>query len=645
MAAHGTIVRERLIAPCGRARVVVLEAPSGYGKSVFAEQLVERWEVATLRVDLRAPTGLSEFVDLLRRAARRAGLAGLATAIAGDQPADALDDLLDWCNGATPVVVVIDDAQFLDEAAMAAMTDLVNALPGSCRAVIGRRPAPTALSLRNAVVLSIADLQMSRDEVATILAQDATTGSVAGLASLIDDLLDVTSGWPAAVAVAAVRLRDDATWSPSHRSAGLRLLASLLGDLVTATPSVTTLALLPMIDAETAALVAGPDAIDALRTCGLPHRVDGQWLIIPDSIRDGLRSLSPSSRVDRATAVRVAERYAALGELATAVTFLREQRYADTVAPLLARQHWSDLEALGLSQVEQALSAAEDDVETAAALLLGGIWAAEANQPSLRTALLDRLSALAGLSPMTQRSCAAERARSLARAMRPLEATSLAAAVLDAAGPTEVITKGRALLASGQAFALHGTGDGHETARDHLERAADLFAAAGEHRWRSEALARLGYSVLFHQGHPHAAARALETALSLLPTGDRTRATWLSSYADVLDTVGREMEAIGATVESVEIGERLQDRAVIGLGLWTRGWIAGRRGDLDGVRNALRAVESLRPGWLDAHQGIEFYGSFCDFFVSLGDVDNARRCERRARELHETFPSIIPVLS
>ena len=642
MAAHGTIVRERLIAPCVRARVVVLEAPSGYGKSVFADQLVERWEVAALRVDLRAPTGLSEFVDLLRRAARRAGLASLATAMIGEQPADALDDLLEWCNSAPPVVIVVDDAQFLDDAATGAMTDLVNGLPATCRAIIGRRPTPTALALRHAVVLSIADLQMSPHEVALILAPTSAAGSDAAMASLIDDLLDVTSGWPAAIAVSAARLRDDPTWSPSQRSAGLRLLAGLLGEVVRATPSVTTLALLPMIDAETAALVAGPDAIDALRTCGLPYRVDGPWLIIPDSIRDGLRSLTPSTHVDLTTAVRVAERYAALGELATAVTFLREQQHAGAAAPLLARQHWSDLEVLGLSQVEQALAdtstGTESEAETAAALLVRGIWAAEANQPGVRNALLDQLTALADVSPATQRSRDAEQARSLARAMRPQEAAQLATAVFESAGPTEVITKGRALLASGQAFALFGTGDGHETAREHLERAADLFATAGEHRWRAEALARLGYSVLFHQGRPHAAAQALETALSLLPTGDRTRATWLSSYADVLDTVGREMEAIGATVESVEIGERLQDRAVIGLGVWTRGWIAGRRGDLDGLRNALRTVESLRPGWLNAHQGIEFYGSFCDFFVSLGDVDNARRCERRARELHDTFP-------
>jgi DNA-binding SARP family transcriptional activator len=480
---------------------------------------------------------------------------------------------------------------------------------------------------------------MAANEVDSVLTAQSVDGSGSGRASLIDDLLDVTSGWPAAVAVAAARLRDDPTWSPSQRSAGVRLLAGLLGGLVEATPSVPALALLPLIDAETAALVSGPDALTALRVSGLPHRINGPWLIIPDSIRDGLRSLvGPAATVDRSAAVRVAGRYAALGELATAVTFLREVGQADAAVHLLAQQHWTDLEALGLSQVEQVLATADDTDPITAALLLRGIWATEANQPSLRTTFLDRLTLLDDLPPPMQRAVDAERARSLARAMRPAEAAELAAHVVATADRTEMITHARALLASGQAYAVHGTGDGHETARDHLEQSAALFASVNENRWRAEALARLGYSVLFHQCRLHAAAAAMETALSLLPSGDRTRAHWLSSYADVLDTVGREMEAVSATVEAVEIGERLQDSAITGLGVWTRGWIAGRRGDLDTLRGALREVESLRPGWLNGYQGIEFYGSFCDFFVSLGDTESARACERKARALHETYP-------
>ena len=615
--------------------MVLIEAPSGYGKSVLAEQLVDAWELAPLRVRLTGGTGPEELVDRIRRAARRAGLGDVVAALAGDEPVAALDNVATLCaDGRFDLTLLVDDAHFLTSSAVELLSRFVADLPESCRAVIGRRPDDAIGSLLAVHSLSIDDLRMTAPEIAELLGERARP-------SLVDDLYTITAGWPAAISVAVARLRDDPSWSPSHRSAGIKLLGGLIGDLIQDHGDVLTrLALLPMLDEVTAEVVAGRGALTMLRRTGLPHRVEAGWTTIPDSIREGLLSLSDSAAALPVDALlTVAQRYAARGELAAAIQLLSDARRFEEIADLLARQHWTDLEALGLSQVDQLLDLFGDSGPTSAAeLTLRATWAAEANHPILRTKFFERLARLEDLPPPLARAVDAERVRMLTKTMQPAEAVDLAEKLLAVTPPDELITRGRALLASAHAHAVTGTEIGHSRAHSQFEQAAQLFEITHEHRWRAEALARLGYSVLFHQGRPHEAAAAMETALSLLPSGDRTRAAWLSSYADVLDTVGKDVEAQAAANEAIDIGERLHDHGVIGLGLWSRAWIAGRRGDRVALWGAVREVEALQPGWLSSHSGIEFYGSIADHMVTLDDIEGTRYCETKARELHEQWP-------
>ena len=614
--------------------MVLIEAPSGYGKSVLAEQLIDAWELAPLRVRLTGGTGAEELVDRFRRAARRTGLGDVVAALAGDEPVAALDNVVTLCaDGRFDLTLLVDDAHFLTSSAVELLSRFVADLPGSCRAVICRRPVDAIAPLLVVHSLSIDDLRMTAPEIAELLGKRARP-------SLVDDLYTITAGWPAAISVAVGRLRDEPSWSPSHRSAGIKLLGGLIGDLIRDHGDVLTrLALLPMLDEVTAEVVAGPGALTMLRRTGLPHRVEAGWTTIPDSIREGLLSLSDSAAALPVDALlTVAQRYAARGELAAAIQLLSDARRFEEIADLLARQHWTDLEALGLSQVDQLLDLFGDSGPTSAAeLTLRATWAAEANHPILRTKFFERLARLEDLPPPLARAVEAERVRMLTKTMQPAEAVDLAEKLLAVTPPDELITRGRALLASAHAHAVTGTEIGHSRAHSQFEQAAQLFEITHEHRWRAEALARLGYSVLFHQGRPHEAAAAMETALSLLPSGDRTRAAWLSSYADVLDTVGKDVEAQAAANEAIDIGERLHDHGVIGLGLWSRAWIAGRRGDRVALWGAVREVEALQPGWLSSHSGIEFYGSIADHMVTLDDIEGTRYCETKARELHERW--------
>jgi len=315
----------------------------------------------------------------------------------------------------------------------------------------------------------------------------------------------------------------------------------------------------------------------------------------------------------------------------------------EVMAALLDTRHWTDLESIGFTQLSQLIDTIPAPTMRAhAGVLVQAARAAEAHRPALRRAWLEQLEQLAqsapraqldGVDPLVRRAGDAERARDLVRSVRLDDAIALAESVVAAAAPNELVTLGRAKLAIAHANAFTSSDESYATAERRFEEAAELFGLAGEHRLQAEALARLGYNVLFHQGKPAASAAKLELAVALLPSGDRTRASWLTSYADVLDWLGQTAESDAAVTEAIEIGERLRDNSVLGLAHWTRAWSMGRRGDLPGLRTAMREVERLRPGWLDQANGVEFWGSLADQFIALGDTESLQHCRTKAEEL------------
>ena len=187
------------------------------------------------------------------------------------------------------LTVLIDDAHLLSDEAFEHVSAFAADLPSSCRVVLCRRSIDTRRLVGPVHPLSIDDLRMTAAEVAAVIGENVAGG-------VVDDVLRVTAGWPAAVAIAASRLRDDPSWSPSQRSAGTKLLGALIGGLIGQTfAAIERLAVLPLLDQFTADTVAGPGAFDAFRHSGLPYRTEGEWITIPDSIRDALLS-----RADRA---------------------------------------------------------------------------------------------------------------------------------------------------------------------------------------------------------------------------------------------------------------------------------------------------------------------------------------------------------
>ena len=312
-----------------------VRAPSGYGKSILSEQLIAAWELPPLRVRLRREVGAHELVDQMRRAARRTGLGDVASLLSSEHPDDALDSLVTFCAGGDfDLTLLIDDAQMLADDAFELVSVLAADLPGACRLVLCRRSTDSRHLDGPVHHLGIDDLRMTAGEVADVIV--AAVGD--GAAGLADDVLGVTAGWPAAVAVAAGRLRDDPGWSPSQRSAGAKLLGSLIGDLIGEdSGTIEKLAALPLLDHCTAEIVAGPGAFDTLRHSGLPYRTEGEWITVPDSIRDAILARSDRTPIERGLLRAVGERYATAGELPVAVQVLVDGDQLDDVADLLER--------------------------------------------------------------------------------------------------------------------------------------------------------------------------------------------------------------------------------------------------------------------------------------------------------------------
>ncbi|MCW2751133.1 MAG: hypothetical protein JWR83_2243, partial [Aeromicrobium sp.] len=339
--------RARLIDPLLAARVGVIEAPSGYGKTTLARQLATARESAFVELSLTGPTDGAVLRAAIADGCRRGGHALLAEAL-GQADGDDIDDFVAAVTGwGEPLTVMIDEMQLLQPDTVGLLTALSTRLPARSGVVlIGRRlPDPVRPLVRqpSTVMIGLTDLRMSADDVARLLRAadpDDPPANASEQAELITEVLDITDGWPAAIAVAVAAVaaggrlsHDDRGSSASgdtggtsvHRI-GRTVMARLVDDLLAASSAdqatdIAAMAHAPLIDADVAAAIAGPHALRDLIDSGIPlvSRADG-WYEMPDPIRDELMGRNGIGVGARRGAARV---YARRGLLPVAVRLLQ----------------------------------------------------------------------------------------------------------------------------------------------------------------------------------------------------------------------------------------------------------------------------------------------------------------------------------
>jgi DNA-binding CsgD family transcriptional regulator len=351
-----------------KARVRMLVAPAGYGKTTLAEQWVARdgrqgaWftarssatDVAALALGLaRSSTSVVADCDVRLREHMRA-LPAPAENV--DTLAEILgEDLAEWPPNAW---LVIDDYHEVAQEPRA--EDFVAALVSvsPIQFLVASRVRPSWISTKelmygDVLELSQAALAMDNTEAADVLV-DRTARSASGLVSL-------AHGWPAVIGLASVSSAEieektDQLPASFYRFFADEVFSALSGDVQ---QGLTTLAVAPLLDRELAVELLGSDAAESVCAAALDV-----GLLVE---RDARLDLHPLARVF------LEERTAQLGLIPaadaarTCLNSYRDRREWDAAFDLIA-----DSDAA--SELEGLMHHALDDLLDAARLATAQRW-------------------------------------------------------------------------------------------------------------------------------------------------------------------------------------------------------------------------------------------------------------------------------
>lgn len=262
----------------GGARVLVLSAPAGSGRTCVLAEWADRTRFAVARLTLDEHTATADaFPGAL------AAALGHSPAAQARTPASALAALLAARDPAAPhTVLVLDDVHRLtDPLALAGLEQLLRTAPPTLVTVLSGRFDP-ALRWH---AIGGPMRRIGADQLAFTEAEAALVCAAQGYAPTPDELtavLRLTHGWPALVHIAAVHLAAQ----PGERAAALAMLGRpaapvsdfLIGELLDSLPDgllrfLVVTAVPEMFTEPLAAALAGPDTgelLDRLERLGFP---------------------------------------------------------------------------------------------------------------------------------------------------------------------------------------------------------------------------------------------------------------------------------------------------------------------------------------------------------------------------------------
>jgi DNA-binding SARP family transcriptional activator len=622
--------RTAVLSRAASARFVLVEAPGGWGKTTLCDHLVDHLGAAPCRVRLRPATTLDALLDQIARGWRRAGAPELADAVSGAADStDASDQMLAALTRRTePMVLVVDDADRLDDEAAAWLRSLVDDVRLPHRVIVAARVLPPRLARRpgtGSIVVDTGDLRFGADEVAAVLATDD--------AERIDRVLSVTQGWPTAVHLVAAGHDVRADGSGPGAALLARVVDDVLGDEVAV---VARLALVPRLTPQIAALVADTRAFDTLVSSGLPVNRWGDWWVLTDPVREVLLERLPDREavLDADTSCQVAAFY----DVAAATAFLGESGHFDALAEDIARRAWRELADLTVGQLVALTDALGPERRARwPRAVLGVARAIELRDPDRRRALIDEALGVDGLGQRERHEFEAERLRHLVARAEMDAVFAEAPALLDRLADDELAARGRALLALGIAHAYTSTPESLMRSDDALSRAAAIFRLIGESAWEADALRIHAVMVSYHGGRVALAGEQMAGCVSLLTPGSRAWAVALTYYVEILLDLGRDAEAESAARAALEVGQRLGDATVTSYAAWEMAVVRCNAGDIEGTRRWLDEVERTPGPWLEEVSGQEFLSFGADLLACLGDHAGAMVYRDRCAAMAERF--------
>lgn len=643
--------RPRLVQELREARLGLIEAGSGYGKSALAAEYGSSLGVA-VAVPVLGPgdAEAGAFVTTLRRALSTARLSDLVAAVEGKTAAARVESLLDALAATDqPVLIVVDDAHHAGEGEAAQLVLRLSRLSAPHRLLISTRrlapPLNRLLSTPGVVAIGQEQLAFTESEVCEL----AESRGLALPARAVRVLHDATGGWAAALqmAIAALVMSDDPARAAAELPRGAAAPAALLDGLLASLSAedrdgLGQLAHLRLISSKVTEAVTGSDgAFDRMLSAGIPFaRTPGSWWELSGPAADllGARSILTPEAAEAAAGV-----YAEAGQVAVALETLLLVGRTRRAAALLDSLAPGEVEEFGAEAAAGVVEALDEEaVRSHPRVLVQLARVAEATyHADLRRGALERASRLdaeGALDGRILRELEAERARDLLwdEPTRP-EAVARARAVADMSGKEEAVARARALDVLGRARCWM-TADGPPNAAEPLLlESARLSRSVGARTWAAQALVPLGWGVYFASCRYEQALTTLDAALADLPVRSRYRAVVQSFKSDVLTELGRGAEAAASVAEMREIGQAFGEDWALAFASWAEARTASYAGDRQRTVEAVLDVERHRGEWYEQVGGLEFLAHSADLLDRVGERRLAVRQLEQAHERAESF--------
>jgi ATP/maltotriose-dependent transcriptional regulator MalT/DNA-binding SARP family transcriptional activator len=624
------VPRPRLTDRCTDSQVVVIEAPAGYGKSVFGAELVDAWGVVGIDVELE-PGGVPAplFVSRLRAAVGRAGFTDAAAAAleAGDDLVGALDAMVATLAG-EKCAFIIDDAHEAGSDAGALIARLAGRLEEAHRLVVLARHLPEgAQRLRRAEYLHLdsSDLALTPDETSEL----CRSGFGLDLdAESVNSLEKSTGGWTAATVLAAARVArtGETAGTLAQASDPAGAVAAILDEAVVTLGSanhavLAQIARLPLLDPDLVDAVAGQKGFfERARGAGVPFTPGRPpWWDLPGPVRDHMAGFAaPDSAVLR----RAAQEYQQRGEPGEALQLLLAAGDWHEAARVLAETPREAIERLDVLELQSVFDRLPDEAVVAypnVLLIMAGALRL-ATRFAASEALLERAGQIAterGDQPL-QRAVQAELAHDACRRLERQAAEDQARAVLSESAPTERFTRARAYQVLGQVLCWKVDSSGRADQRA-LDEAEDCFSHAGQIYLDlglfSLASAQVPYwaiAVDLARGRAADALRRLDQALPWSADRPRRWGYIMCFRIWALAELGQDDLCRAAAEEVFRLADRIGSNLFRAHGHWKLAILASYRGDAEATAHHLRQAELHKDTWWGPGSG--------DFLAEAADM-------------------------
>ena len=645
LASRGHVVAREHLVRVLDAPVALVTAPAGYGKSHLATVLAAQFEGAVLALSCTPAVTTPE--ELAEHLVRLAQQGGWPVQPSPGGPHATLGELMATLRR-SPVLLVLDDAHFLDRAAAALVGDIAGALPNHVRLLVLARHLGSGWARVRA---SAGAAHLEQRQLAFTTAETAAVAQALGRPLSQRQVLAVhehTGGWPALAVLTVLRTDELAPLPPGGGDLDDLVEIAMSRLSVADRTAVVHLAHLGTAEDGLLAELAAPGLTQRALLAGLPLAQDlqGQWRL-PGPVSD---HLAARSRLPPAVAsVAVTWWLAHGGAPERAVTLALHCADPGQLTELLAGASLDQLRIVPVSDLLQVLELAAStsdtstnagegaDTSTSDQLVALLVRAAQAAESSVGYAPRSRLLELAAehaghASALTVRALHAEQAMDLSRDMLTDAALALASSALAGCAPVEVATRARATLGLGMLASRQTDEPSLVLAERLFGEAAELSREAGERTWEARARRALASLVHLVRGHHDAALAEIDQALDLVRPIPRVRVTWLSFRAEILSDAGRFAESAATVSEMFAEATSLSDRRLLGYGHWERARLAAVRGDAAATLTELHAVEQNRGDWWGEFTGAYFLCDAASFAAMVDEPAAAKAYLARATE-------------